>query len=241
MTFQTFPDYTALSDHTARHLAALLKRKPDALVCVASGDTPLGAYKAFVQLAQAGEVDTSRVTFVGLDEWLGMGPEDEGSCTWYLFRDLFGPLQLRPEQIVLLDAQAEDPAAACDRVNQYIAARGGLDLIIVGVGLNGHIAMNEPGTSFDTYAHVSDLHETTITVGQKYFNRPTPLRQGLTIGLRHVAEAGEAILLASGAKKAPVLKTALNGPVTEEFPASLFQRLEQGYVWADEAAAGSEA
>lgn len=237
MKFQLFSDYETLSRHAALHLMNLIRQKPDALICVASGDTPLGAYRQFVGLAEAGEVDLSRVTFVGLDEWLGMGPDDEGSCSWYLQRDLFGPLNLRPERIQLFDAKADDPAAEADRINGLVAQHGGFDLIIVGVGLNGHIAMNEPGTPFDSVAHVSDLHETTITVGQKYFNRPTPLRQGLTVGLSHVSGAKEAILLVSGAKKAGVLKTALAGPVTEAFPASLFQQLPNGYVWADTDAA----
>lgn len=238
MTFRTFPDYLSLSRQTACCMADLLKRKPNALICVASGDTPLGAYSEFVKLAQAGEADTSQVTFVGLDEWMGMGPEDEGSCSWYLQRGLFDPLKLRPEQVQLFNTQTDDPQAECDRINRLVSCNGGFDLIIVGVGLNGHIAMNEPGTSFKSEAHVSDLHETTIAVGQKYFNRPTPLEKGLTVGLRHVAEAREAILLVSGAKKAAVLKTALKGPVTEEFPASLFQILPNGKVWADAEAAG---
>ncbi|GAB3927482.1 glucosamine-6-phosphate deaminase [Larkinella terrae] len=238
MDFQIFPDYETLSRHTAQHIAALLNRKPDALICAASGDTPVGTYRALVQLVKNGETSVDRCTFVGLDEWVGLGPESEGSCANYLQRELFGPLNVRPEQIRLFDAKAADLEAECDAMTRFVDDRGGFDLILIGIGLNGHIALNEPGTPFNLKAHVSELAETTIVVGQKYFSEPTPLTQGVTTGLQQLMDAREAILIASGSKKAPAIKTALEGPVTEEFPASIMQTHPNGYVWVDEDAAG---
>ncbi|MFC5410313.1 glucosamine-6-phosphate deaminase [Larkinella bovis] len=241
MTFQIFSDYDALSRHTAQHLADLLNRKPDALICAASGDTPVGAYRALVQLVKEGQTRVDHCTFVGLDEWVGLGPESEGSCANYLQRELFGPLNLRPDQYRLFDAKAADLDAECEQMNRFVDGRGGFDLILVGVGLNGHIALNEPGTPFNLKAHVSELAETTITVGQKYFSTPTSLTLGVTTGLQQFLDAREAILIASGSKKAPVIKTALEGPVTEEFPASILQIHPNAYVWVDREAAGEGA
>ena len=236
MTLQTFPDHDALSQHTAEHIAALVNQKPDALLCLASGDTPIETYRRFVALAQAGRVDVSRCTFVGLDEWVGFGPDDAGSCSYYVYRDLFRPLDLRSEQVHTFDAKAADLAAECARIDALIDSRGGLDLLLVGMGMNGHIALNEPGTPFTNGCHVVELAESTKTVGQKYFDQETVLTQGITLGLRHLTEARDLILLVSGPKKAPMLHTALTGPVTEQVPASLVQTQPNARVWVDEEA-----
>lgn len=236
MILQQFPDHDTLSQHTADHIAAVIRQKPDALLCLASGDTPIETYHRLVALANAGRVDVSRCTFVGLDEWVGMGPDDVGSCSYYVYRDLFRPLGLRPDQVHTFDAKAADLLAECTRIDALIDAHGGLDLLLVGMGLNGHIALNEPGTAFGLGCHVSELAESTKTVGQKYFERDTVLTQGITLGLRHLTRAREVILLVSGAKKAETLKTALTGPVTEAMPASIMQTCPQAHVWIDEAA-----
>ena len=238
MTLQTFPDHDTLSQHTAEHIAALINQKPDAMLCLASGDTPIETYHRFVALAKAGRVDVSRCTFVGLDEWVGFGPDDAGSCSYYVYRDLFRPLGLRPEQIHTFDAKATDLAAECARIDALIDGRGGLDLLLVGMGMNGHIALNEPGTPFTNGCHVVDLAESTITVGQKYFDKATVLTQGITLGLRHLTGAKDVILMVSGAKKAPMLNTALTGPVMEQVPASIVQTQANVRVWVDAGAGG---
>ena len=236
MTIHQFLDYNTLSQHTAEHLAAIIHRKPDALLCLASGDTPTETYRRFVTLAKTGRVDVSQCTFVGLDEWVGFGPEDVGSCSYYMFRDLFTPLNLRPEQIVLFNAKADDLTAECTRIDSVIEGGGGLDVLLVGMGMNGHIALNEPGTPFKLGCHVVELAESTKTVGQKYFTTQTPLTQGITLGLQHLTEAHEVILLVSGDKKAGVLRDALRGSVTEQLPASVLQNKLNAQIWVDKAA-----
>lgn len=238
MTLQTFPDHDALSQHTAGHLAALINQKPDARLCLASGDTPVETYRRFVALVQAGRVDVSRCTFVGLDEWVGFGPDDVGSCSYSVYRDLFRPLGLRREQIHTFNAKANDLVAECTRIDALIDDWGGLDLLLVGMGMNGHIALNEPGTPFTSGCHVVELAESTKTVGQKYFDWETVLTQGITLGLRHLTGAREVVLLVSGAQKAAMLNTALIGPVTEQVPASIVQKQPNARVWVD-AGAGS--
>lgn len=236
MTIRQFPDYETLSRHTAEHIASVINRKPNALLCLASGDTPTATYRHFVELVRSRRVDVSQCTFVGLDEWVGFGPDDVGSCSYYVYRDLFTPLSLRSDQIYVFDAKANDLTAECTRIDRLIDERGGLDLLLVGMGLNGHIALNEPGTPFDLGCHVGELAETTKTVGQKYFTQETTLTQGITLGLRHLTEAHDVILLVSGAKKASIVRDALNGPVTTAVPASIVQNRPNAHVWIDEAA-----
>lgn len=239
MTYQTFPTHADLSQHAAEHMANLINQKPDALLCVASGDTPIETYRRFVDLVQSQSIDLSRCQFVGLDEWVGFGPDDVGSCSYYVFRDLFIPLGLRPDQLHVFDARSSDLPAECARIDAVIDRHGGLDLLLVGMGMNGHIALNEPGMPFTLGCHVVELAESTRTVGQKYFEKPTELTRGITLGLRHLTAAHDVILLVSGAKKAPVLRDALTGPVTGQLPASIVQTCSQARVWADAGAAGN--
>lgn len=238
MTLQIFPDHETLSQRTAEHMAALINQKSDALICVASGDTPTEAYRRFVTLVQAGKVNISQCQFVGLDEWVGFGPDDFGSCSYLIQNELLKPLNLPAERIHFFDAKATDLLAECARIDTLIDTHGGLDLLLVGMGMNGHIALNEPGTPFTNGCHVVELAESTKTVGQKYFTQETTLSQGITLGLRHLLGAREVILMVSGPKKAPMLKTALTGPVTEDVPASIVQTQANTQVWADVAAAG---
>jgi len=230
MTIHTSLDYEALSAATANLIIDVLTRKPEALICIASGDTPLGVCKF---LAQVDRKLFEKCTFVGLDEWVGMNENDEGSCKYGIYQNLLIPLNIPPERIKYFDAKAEDLASECRKINEFIALKGGLDVMLVGVGMNGHIALNEPNTPFDTYAHVSDLEETTKSVGQKYFTKDTILTQGVTLGLAHLQEAKLPILIANGIRKADVISKALNGEITEQFPASIFQKLEHGLVMLD--------
>ena len=152
-------------------------------------------------------------------------------------RDLFGPLQLAEEQIRFFNGMSPTPEKDCEDMNQFIAAHGGLDIMLVGVGTNGHIAMNEPGTSFNSYAHVSILAEETKKVGQKYFTAETELSKGMTLGLRHLKESGLPIIMANGAKKAAIMKQALTIAPTEQLPASISQLIPNGYIMIDQEAA----
>ena len=234
---EIYKDYEALSLAAAERVENLLAKKPDAVLCLPSGSTPRGMFRILAEKSKAGEVDFSKCTFVGLDEWVGMGPEDEGSCRFWIDRDFLHPIGFRADQIIYFDAKNDDLPGECARVNQAIAALGGLDLMVLGVGMNGHLALNEPGTSFDSYAHLSTLDPITAEVGQKYFTKHTPLTEGITLGLRHAREAKQLIVMASGQFKADVMKRALEGEVSEAFPASLVQRVKGVLVLLDKAAA----
>jgi glucosamine-6-phosphate isomerase len=230
MTIHTFPDYEALSEATANLIIEILKQKPDALICIASGDTPLGVCKF---LAKSDKKLFEKCTFVGLDEWVEMDENDEGSCKYGIFQNLLIPLNFPPERIKYFDARASDLDSECQKINEFIASRGGLDVMLVGVGMNGHIALNEPNTPFDIYAHVSELEEVTKSVGQKYFTKETILTQGITLGLGHLQEAKLPILIANGSRKADVVKKAVTQEITEQFPASIFQKIGRSIVMLD--------
>ena len=230
MTVHTFLNYEALSEATANLIIDVLTQKPEALICIASGDTPLGVCEF---LAKSDRKLFEKCTFVGLDEWVGMDENDKGSCKYGIYQNLLVPLNIPSERIKYFDAKAQDLTFECQKINEFIASKGGLDVMLVGVGMNGHIALNEPNTPFDIYAHVSDLEEITKSVGQKYFTKDTILTQGITLGLAHLQEAKLPILIANGLRKASVINVALNDEITEKFPASIFQRLENSIVMLD--------
>jgi glucosamine-6-phosphate deaminase len=233
MNLHTYPDYERLSQATAQLVADIVNNKPQAVLCMASGDSPRRTFQLLVQMAQTGQVNFGQCQFVGLDEWVGVPRSNPGSCYHLVNHEFFEPLNIAPERIHFFDGLATNLPAECQRIDEAIAQLGGLDLMLVGVGLNGHIALNEPHTPWHLYAHVGALDPITVSVGQKYFNSETPLSQGITLGLRYLQEAQHAVLIASGSRKAPVLAQALQGDVSEAFPASIFQQLPNGTVLLD--------
>lgn len=234
-----YPDYALMSSAAAERVIDLINHKPTSVICFPSGSSPKGMFDALVAANQNGRVDFSQCIFIGLDEWIGLGAGDDGSCRDLLDRDFLKPVGLRSDQIVFFDGKAFDPQAECDRVNKIVESLGGLDLIILGVGMNGHLALNEPGTSWNTYAHISELDSVTVEVGQKYFKQPTTLTRGITVGIRHILEARAAILLASGRAKAPIIQRALAFPVSKDFPATVLQNHLNAEFILDADAAGA--
>ena len=237
MKIQIFTDYQSLSQATASLIVYAIQEKKNSLICLASGHTPIGVFQELSRAVKENQLDLSACNFLSLDEWVGIDPNDSGSCLTMLKRDCFEPLALQPHQTEYFHVESEDLEKECERINTLIEQHGGLDIMLVGVGTNGHIGMNEPGTPFDTYAHISTLAEETKTVGQKYFSKPTDLALGITLGLRHLREAKLPIVMASGEKKAPAIGIGLNQPPTEDVPVSIAQLIPQGYVMLDEAAA----
>lgn len=230
-------DYETLSAYAAGKIVSFVKAKPNATLCFASGDTPIGTYRRLARQQHEGHVDFRGCHFIGLDEWVGMDEHDAGSCGFFVRRDLFGPLGIAPQNIHAFNAKATDLPAECHRMDGLIRKLGGIDLLLVGMGINGHIALNEPGTPFDLYSHVADLAESTVASAQKHFPQPTPMAQGITLGLQHVQESREMLLMASGQPKAAAMRQALQGELTEQLPASIIRRHANAWVLLDEAAA----
>lgn len=230
-------DYAALSEIAAHIVIDQVKAKPASVICFASGDTPKLTCQRIVALAQPERIDFSKITFIGLDEWVGIAPTNTGSCYWFFQHYLTQPLGLAPSQVQLFNAQAEDLLVECEKADRLIKNLGGIDLMLVGVGINGHIGFNEPNVSEELKCHVIELHESTITVGQKYFSGGAKLKYGITLGLRHLLESKTALVMASGTKKASIMKAALKGPISMETPASIIRKHANGFVLMDEEAA----
>jgi glucosamine-6-phosphate deaminase len=226
-----------MSKAAADLVAGQLAQKPKSLICFPSGESPTGMLKYLVLYARDGKADFSQCFIVGLDEWVGMDETNVGSCKHYLNANFFSHLDIDPERIMLFNAKADDLQAECERINNFIIQKGGLDIMVVGIGMNGHLGLNEPGTAFNLYAHVSQLDEVTIQVGQKYFDKQTALTEGITLGLQHLKEARLPVLIASGAKKAVIIAKSLQGDVTPNVPASILQTLSNALVLLDEDAA----
>ncbi|MDH7461219.1 glucosamine-6-phosphate deaminase [Chitinophagaceae bacterium 26-R-25] len=231
------PSYESLSKAVADEVVRHMQSSPRPLFCPASGDTPSGVFNEIVQRQQSGLIDTSRWHFVGLDEWVGMNGEDEGSCRNYLDRQLFGPLQIGEDRVCFFDGKAKDKKNECTLTEHFISQHDGIDVVLLGIGLNGHIGMNEPGSDPTLFSRVSELHDITKEVGQKYFSSETELSEGLTLGIASIMNARHVILMASGEKKSSIIKEVVEGEITTDVPASLLRNHLNFSIFMDETAA----
>jgi galactosamine-6-phosphate isomerase len=237
MQINLYNDYYELSLHAARTILAAIKKRPEALLVLATGDSPRLTYQLLCEQARQTHTDFSQCTLVALDEWVGIPPSNEGSCAWFFHNLLMKPLNLSSAQVQVFNGLAIDLRDECRKMDELIFRKGGIDLMVVGIGMNGHIGFNEPGVSQELYSHVIELDPVTQAVGQKYFKEQTSLRYGITLGLKHLKESKEVLLLASGSKKASIVRAALNGPVSSQVPASILQVHANSVIMLDEAAA----
>lgn len=237
MELKTYEDYRALSAEAADEIISLVKNKPDAVFCLASGDTPRLTCTLTVEKAIQSKIDFSGCIFIGLDEWVSVPPENEGSCHYFFQKLLLEPLKIRSSQTHLFNAMASNLEKECDVMDRVIADQGGIDLMIVGIGMNGHIGFNEPGVSFENYSHFIDLDPITLSVGKKYFKSDVQLGKGITLGLKHLMQTKKVLLMANGVKKAEVIKRTIEGTVSNDFPATIMQTHPNGIVMTDSEAA----
>ena len=236
MYLTIYKNYESLSQQAASEILACVKQKPNAVLCLAAGDTPNLAYSTLTKIAERDGIDFSHCTFIGLDEWIGIPPGNEGSCHYFLRRHLFEPLRISNDKIHLFDALSADPQEECKKMDRIIIEKGGIDLMLVGIGMNGHIGFNEPGAATNGFSHVVALDDATKSVGQKYFRERTLLSSGITLGLGHMLAALKVILIANGIKKAEIIKRTLEGAVTPSVPASVIRNHENAHVMLDEEA-----
>ncbi|MCU1435303.1 MAG: multidrug transporter [Pseudarthrobacter sp.] len=228
------PTASATGSVAAGILAAVIRSKPDAVLGLATGGSPLPIYAAL-----AGHtVDMSVVRGFALDEYVGLPAGHPESYAEVIRREVTERLHLDPAKVAVPDGSAADPERAAADYDAAIAAAGGIDVQILGIGHNGHLAFNEPGSALDSRTRVEVLTERTREANARYFSTPeqVPLRC-ITQGLGTIMEAGHLLLVVNGADKAGILADALNGPVTADCPASVLQRHPHVTVVADEAAA----
>lgn len=227
-------DATDLGRRACDALAKLVVRRPSAVLALPTGETPVSLYSELSRRAAEGRIDVSRVVAFALDEWYGVPPDHPGSNAAFFRR--WPALPLRA--LHLMRSDAPDAEAECRRFAALLDEAGGLDLAILGIGLNGHLAFNEPGSPFDSRCRPVALTEITRrSHAAEFGGLATTPATGLTLGLADIMAATEALLLACGEAKAGVLRDALSGPVTEALPASVLQRHPRLTVIADRAAA----
>jgi glucosamine-6-phosphate isomerase len=229
--------YEGMSRAAATEILQLLQPLAVPLICIASGDTPTGLYKEMVDQVNRKSINTSEWNYVGLDEWMGMNGYDEGSCRYYIDRQVFDPLNVPIKHIAFFDGTAKDPAKECERVERFIQAHKKIDIAILGLGMNGHIGMNEPGTSASLRSHVSKLDPQTQEVGQKYFKAQTSLTHGLTLGMATILEAKHIFLLVSGTKKASIASRMITEEISDELPCTLLRNHTGVRIYLDKEAA----
>lgn len=236
MKVKQYPGYAKLSRATADLVVEYINAKKDSIISLASGHTPRGVFECLVEDVKSNRLDISKCIFVSLDEWIGVAASQKGSCREMMDVDFFNPLQIPSSQIKFFNGVTDDLELQVRNMNTFIESHGGLDIMLVGIGTNGHIAMNEPGTSFNIDAHISRLAEETKTVGQKYFPGSTILDKGITLGLKHFREAKLPILMANGERKKAIMKQTLSSPATESLPSSVVHLIPQGYIMVDDLA-----
>jgi glucosamine-6-phosphate deaminase len=233
------PDYRALSRLAAELVAQAIVLKPNLTLGLPTGHTPEGMYEELVSWHRDGGASFAGVRTFNLDEYLGLPEDHPRSYHTYMRTHLFDHVDIPRNHIDIPNgAPGVDAGPECDRYESSIRAAGGIDLLIVGVGTNGHIAFNEPGSSFGSRTRVVTLARETTANARQYFAGEAEVPQkAITVGIATILEARRIVLLASGAGKAEAVKKALQGPVSESLPASVLQHHRDVTVILDKAAA----
>lgn len=230
-------DYEDMSKKAANIIASQVILKPDCVLGLATGSTPIGAYKNLVEKYEQGDLDFSQVTTVNLDEYKGLPRENDQSYYYFMHDNLFDHVNVKPENTHLPDGTKEDSDEECARYEELIRTLGGQDLQLLGLGHNGHIGFNEPDAIFEKATHCVDLQESTIEANKRFFASADDVpRQAYTMGIGTIMQAKKILVVVSGEDKADTVAKAFFGPVTPEVPASILQFHKDVILVADEAA-----
>lgn len=230
-------DYEDMSKKAANIIASQVVLKPDCVLGLATGSTPIGAYKNLVEKYEQGDLDFSQVTTVNLDEYKGLPRENDQSYYYFMHDNLFDHVNVKPENTHLPDGTKEDANEECARYEELIRSLGGQDLQLLGLGHNGHIGFNEPDTVFEKTTHCVDLQESTIEENKRFFASADDVpKQAYTMGIGTIMQAKKILVVVSGEDKADTVAKAFFGPVTPEVPASILQFHKDVILVADEAA-----
>jgi glucosamine-6-phosphate deaminase len=231
-------DYSDLSRRAARIIAAQIRLKPDSVLGLATGSTPLGIYRELVRFHTEEGLDFSRVGTFNLDEYLGISPQHPQSYNHFMWENLFKHLNISPRNVHIPEGTADDPEAHCCWYETEIARMGGIDLQLLGIGRDGHIAFNEPGSSLASRTRLKTLDRDTIADNARFFSGEEEVpRFAITMGVGTILESRRILLVASGESKAACCAEFIEGPVSAMVTASALQFHEDVVVILDEAAA----
>ena len=228
-------DYKDMSRKAANIISAQVIMKPNAVLGLATGSTPVGAYEQLVEWYNKGDIDFSQVTSVNLDEYKGLSGDNDQSYRYFMNTNLFDHVNIDKNRTYVPNGLEEDSDKACADYNEIIRSVGGIDIQLLGIGGNGHIGFNEPGEAFEKETHCVDLTESTIKANARFFESMDEVpKQAYTMGIKSIMAAKKILLVATGSAKADALYKSLYGPITPNVPASILQLHQDVTVVADE-------
>jgi glucosamine-6-phosphate deaminase len=228
----------AMSEKAAELFATKIKKNSKIVLGLATGRTPLGLYRELVKLHKTSGLDFSSVKIFNLDEYLGLSENHRQSFRYFLKSNFIDQVNFKRENIFLFNGEAIDPNTECEKIEKLIKRQGGIDLQLLGIGTNGHVAFNEPGAKIDSVTSVVDLASETIQANSRYFQSAFEVpRQALSMGIGTILAAKEIVLLADGEAKAEVIKWSIEGSITDAVPASFLQNHANCTFIIDKAAA----
>ena len=230
-------DYQDVSRKAANIMSAQIIMKPNAVLGLATGSTPVGLYKQLIEWYNKGDLDFSQITSVNLDEYKGLSGDNDQSYRYFMNTNLFDHVNIDKTRTYVPNGLEEDSDKACADYNEIIRSVGGIDIQLLGIGGNGHIGFNEPDQVFTKGTHCVNLAESTIEANKRFFASADDVpRQALTMGICDIIQAKKVVMVVSGEDKADAVQKAFFGPVTPEVPASILQLHPDFTLVADEAA-----
>jgi glucosamine-6-phosphate deaminase len=232
------PNAAGVARRAAGIVARLVRRKPRCVLGLATGSTPQGTYGELIRMHREEDLDFSQIVTFNLDEYVGLGPDHPQSYRYFMRQSLFDDINVKPENTHVPDGLATDFEAYCEQYEQQIRDVGGIDLQILGIGTEGHIAFNEPGSSLGSRTRLKSLTSETRQDNARFFGSVEQVpRLAVTVGVGTILESRRCLLLAIGSSKAAAIRAAVEGPVTAQVTASALQLHREVVVVVDEAAA----
>lgn len=230
-------DYKDMSRKAANIISAQVIMKPNCVLGLATGSTPIGTYDQLVEWYNKGDLDFSEVTTVNLDEYKGLPRTNDQSYYYFMHQHLFDRVNIDPERTNVPNGMEPDAEKECGRYEELIRSLGGVDLQLLGLGHNGHIGFNEPGEAFEKETHCVDLTESTIEANKRFFASADDVpKQAYTMGIKTIMQAKKILIVVNGENKADIVERAFFGPVTPKVPASILQLHNDVTLVGDEAA-----
>ena len=230
-------DYQDMSRKAANIISAQIIMKPNCVLGLATGSSPVGTYKQLIEWYKKGDLDFSQVTSVNLDEYKGLSPENDQSYRYFMNTNLFDHVNIDKTRTFVPNGLEADSDKACSEYNEINRKQGGVDLQLLGLGHNGHIGFNEPGAAFEKETHCVDLTESTIEANKRFFESEDDVpRQAYTMGIGTIMKADKILVVANGEDKADAVAAMVQGKITPEVPASILQLHDNVILVADEAA-----
>ena len=230
-------DYGELSKKAAGILASQLILKPDSVLGLATGSTPVGTYAELVKLYKQGSVSFGDATTFNLDEYYGLDPSNTNSYIYFMNDNLFNHVDMNKNKINMPNGLAKDIQVECDSYEERIDAQGGIDMQLLGIGRNGHIGFNEPDIKFEATTHLVNLDDDTINANSRFFNNIEEVpKQAISMGIKTIMHSRKILLLACGEEKAQIVYDMIHGKITPELPASVLQLHPDVIVIADKEA-----